>query len=195
MTRPSSTPTSRARARPAKSSTRRPGSAAEEAVRTQLLLDALAEQQSVGVSQEEFTDRIMYNAERFGVSPDEYFKRLQEGNQLGAVIADVRRGKALANAVQLAKVTDASGNTLDVAALFGVEVVEDDDEEDGVIEGGVIEGSADADSCDGRRRHRRRGRSAGERGGARDCRGEVGHTRRADAMPVTASVVTPSANS
>ncbi len=112
--------------------------AAEEAVRTQLLLDALAEQQAVGVSQEEFTDRIMYNAERFGVSPDEYFKRLQEGNQLGAVIADVRRGKALANAVQLAKVTDASGNTLDVAALFGIEVVDDEDAEDeaaGVIEG------------------------------------------------------------
>jgi len=116
--------------------------AAEEAVRTQLLLDALAEQQSVGVTQEEFTDRIMYNAERLGVSPDEYFKRVQEGNQLGAVIADVRRGKALANAVQSAKVTDASGNTLDIAALFGVEVVEDedeDDEQDGVVEGGVIE--------------------------------------------------------
>jgi trigger factor len=112
--------------------------AAEEAVRTQLLLDALADQQGVGVSQEEFTDRIMYNAERFGVSPDEYFKRLQEGNQLGAVIADVRRGKALANAVQVAKVTDSSGNVLDIAELFGVEVVDEDDEQDeadGVVEG------------------------------------------------------------
>lgn len=108
--------------------------ASEEAVRTQLLLDALAEQQGVGVSQEEFTERILYNAQRFGVAPDEYFKRLQEGNQLGAVIADVRRGKALATAVQVAKVTDASGNTLNVAELFGVELVEDDDE-DGVVEG------------------------------------------------------------
>jgi trigger factor len=112
--------------------------ASEEAVRTQLLLDALAEQQGVGVSQEEFTERIIYNAQRFGVSPDEYFKRLQEGNQLGAVIADVRRGKALANAVQQVTVTDASGNVLDIAALFGVEVVDDEDEldaADGIIEG------------------------------------------------------------
>ncbi|MDX6301816.1 MAG: trigger factor, partial [Nocardioidaceae bacterium] len=92
-------------------------SASEEAVRTQLLLDALAEQQGLGVTQEEFTERILYNAQRFGVSPDEYFKRLQEGNQLGAVVADVRRGKALANAVQQATVTDASGNVLDIAAL------------------------------------------------------------------------------
>ena len=104
--------------------------ASEEAVRTQLLLDALAEQQGVGVSQEEFTERIIYNAQRFGVSPDDYFKRLQEGNQLGAVIADVRRGKALANAVQQVTVTDASGNVLDVAALFGVEVVDDEEDED-----------------------------------------------------------------
>ena len=101
--------------------------ASEEAVRTQLLLDALAEQQGVGVSQEEFTERIIYNAQRFGVSPDEYFKRLQEGNQLGAIIADVRRGKALANAVQQVTVTDASGNVLDVAALFGVEEIDDDE--------------------------------------------------------------------
>ena len=27
---------------------------------------------------------IIYNAQRFGVSPDEYFQRMQEGNQLGA---------------------------------------------------------------------------------------------------------------
>jgi trigger factor len=119
--------------------------ASEEAVRTQLLLDALAEQQGVGVSQEEFTERIIYNAQRFGVGPDEYFKRLQEGNQLGAVIADVRRGKALANAVQQVTVTDASGNVLDVAALFGVEVVDDEDDENDAedIAAGVIEGSGE----------------------------------------------------
>jgi len=120
--------------------------AAEQAVRTQLLLDALAESQGVGVSQEEFTERILYNAERFGVAPDEYFKRLQDDNQLGAVIADVRRGKALATAVQLVKVTDASGNTLDIAALFGVEVVEEDEDEDGVVEGSSTDVTAVLDT-------------------------------------------------
>ncbi len=117
--------------------------AAEEAVRTQLLLDALAEAQGVGVSQEEFTERIIYNAQRFGVSPDEYFKRLQEGNQLGAVISDVRRGKALANAVQQAKVTDASGNVLDIAALFGVEVIPDDEEDAADVANGVVDGASE----------------------------------------------------
>ncbi len=102
---------------------------ADKAVRTQLLLDAMAEKDEVGVSQEEFTERILYSAQRFGMSPDEYFKRLQEQNQLGSVFADVRRGKALANAVQRATVSDASGNVLDVAALFGFEPIEEDSED------------------------------------------------------------------
>jgi len=127
--------------------------ASATAVRTQLLLDAMAEVTGVGVSQEEFTERVIFNAQRFGVSPDEYFKRLQEANQLGAVFADVRRGKALAHAVQLAKVTDESGNVLDVAALFGFEAVDEDledgadedlydeesDEDDSVVEGTVTD--------------------------------------------------------
>ena len=172
--------------------------AAEEAVRTQLLLDALAEQQTVGVSQEEFTDRIMYNAERFGVSPDEYFKRLQEGNQLGAVIADVRRGKALANAVQLAKVTDASGNTLDVAALFGVEVVEDDDEDEdegGVIEGGIVEDESNTavDTVEDSRPTRQDAKRPRRR--PRPPTAQVGDTRRSRCGVLATSVVTPSANS
>ena len=102
--------------------------AAEEAVRAQLLLDTMADDAEVGVDQEEFTERIIYAAQRSGVAPDEYFQRLQEANQIGAVIADVRRGKALAAAVQRATVTDASGNVLDVAALFGLETEEEDDE-------------------------------------------------------------------
>jgi trigger factor len=53
------------------------------------------------------------------VSPDEYVRRAQESGQLGAIFADVRRGKALATVVQQAMVTDASGNTVDVEELFG----------------------------------------------------------------------------
>ena len=101
--------------------------AAQEAVRSQLVLDALADQLQVGVDQQEFTERIIYQSQRFGVAPDEYFQRLQENNQVGVILADVRRGKALATAVERATVTDAEGNTLDVAELFGIEAVPDDE--------------------------------------------------------------------
>jgi trigger factor len=100
---------------------------AVKSVKVQLLLDALAEANQVGVSQEEFTERVMYNSQRLGIAPDEYFSRLQEGNQLGAIFAEVRRGKALAAAVDAATVTNTSGEVLDVGALFGIETVEEEE--------------------------------------------------------------------
>lgn len=105
---------------------------AEKSVKTQLILDSIAEDAKIEVSDNELTERIIYQAQRFGVSPDEYVKRAQESGQLGAIFADVRRGKALATVVRQAAVTDASGNTVDLDELFGrpeaptAEAVEDD---------------------------------------------------------------------
>lgn len=53
------------------------------------------------------------------MSPDEYVQRAQQSGQLGAIFADVRRGKALASVVRQATVTDASGNKVDLEELFG----------------------------------------------------------------------------
>ncbi|MBB3052621.1 trigger factor [Prauserella isguenensis] len=97
---------------------------AEKSVRTQLLLDTLADEKDVQVGDQELTERIIYQAQRFGVSPDEYIQRAQQSGQLGAIFADVRRGKALAVVVRGATVTDESGEALDLAELFG----EDEDE-------------------------------------------------------------------
>jgi trigger factor len=92
---------------------------AEKAVRTQLLLDTIADAESVQVDNNELTERIVYQAQRFGISPEEYVQRAEQSGQLGAIYADVRRGKALATVVRKATVTDASGNPVDLADLFG----------------------------------------------------------------------------
>ncbi|SDD52215.1 trigger factor [Actinokineospora iranica] len=92
---------------------------AEKSVKTQLILDSIAEAEQVSVNDSELTERIIYQAQRFGVSPDEYVQRAQQSGQLGAIFADVRRGKALASVVRQAEVTDASGNKVDLAELFG----------------------------------------------------------------------------
>lgn len=92
---------------------------AEKAVKTQLVLDQIADVENLTVDDNELTERIIYQAQRFGVSPDEYVQRAQQSGQLGAIFADVRRGKALASVVRLATVTDASGNTVDLEELFG----------------------------------------------------------------------------
>jgi trigger factor len=92
---------------------------AEKAVKTQLVLDSIADAENVNVDDNELTERIIYQAQRFGISPDEYVQRAQQSGQLGAIFADVRRGKALASVVRLASVTDSSGNTIDLEELFG----------------------------------------------------------------------------
>jgi trigger factor len=101
---------------------------ADEAVRTQLLLDALAEKSGAGVTQQEFTERVMFNAQRFGMSPDQYFQQLQQANQLGGIFTEVRRGKGLMSAVQQAQITSLSGEKLDFETLFGIETVDESGE-------------------------------------------------------------------
>ncbi|QRP48291.1 trigger factor [Amycolatopsis sp. FDAARGOS 1241] len=93
----------------------------EKAVRTQLLLDTIADKEKTSVNDGELTERIIYQAQRFGVSPDEYVQRAQQSGQLTAIYADVRRGKALATVVRGTTVTDASGAAVDLTELFGAD--------------------------------------------------------------------------
>ncbi len=98
--------------------------AAQEAVKAQLLLDAIADAEEVSVSDAEFSERIVYQAYRHGVSPNEYAQQAYETGELGGMRADVRRGKALDTVVRQATITDASGNPVDLDALADAAVSE-----------------------------------------------------------------------
>ncbi|WP_026343252.1 trigger factor [Nocardia sp. BMG111209] len=100
--------------------------AAEKSVKTQLLLDAIAEAEQTQVGQQELTERILFQAQRYGLSPEQFLQQVQQAGQLGAIFADVRRGKALAGVVGQATVTDSEGNTVDTEEMFGT--LEADDE-------------------------------------------------------------------
>ena len=92
---------------------------AERSVKTQLVLDAVADAEEVSVTEMELTQQIVAQAQRFGISPEEFLQRTQQAGQLGAVYADVRRGKALAEVVRQATVTDASGAQVDLSEFLG----------------------------------------------------------------------------
>nr|WP_174817027.1 trigger factor [Nocardia brasiliensis] len=92
---------------------------AEKSVKTQLLLDAIAEADNTQVGQEELTERILFQSQRYGLAPEQFIQQVQQAGQLGAIFADVRRGKALAGVVGKVKVTDSAGNTVDTAEMFG----------------------------------------------------------------------------
>jgi trigger factor len=92
---------------------------AQETVKARLLLDAIADAEQLSVTDDELTEQIVYQAQRHGVSPNEYVQRAQEAGELGAMYADIRRGKALVTVVRQATVTDATGNPVDIEALVG----------------------------------------------------------------------------
>ena len=92
---------------------------AEEAVRTQLFLDELAEQEQPEVSQQELTDHILFTAQSYGMDPNQFIQQVQQSGQLANLFADVRRGKALAVSILKATVKDTDGNDVDVAEFFG----------------------------------------------------------------------------
>ena len=110
---------------------------AERSVKTQLVLDAVADAEEVGVSDMELTQQIVAQAQRYGVPPEQFLQQAQQSGQLGAVYADVRRGKALATVVRDVKVTDESGAEVDLSEFLG----SDDDDTAEVTE--AIEGSVD----------------------------------------------------
>ncbi|GAB18104.1 trigger factor [Gordonia effusa NBRC 100432] len=92
---------------------------AEKSVRTQLLLDAVAEKGETEVSQDELTQQIIFQAQRYNMAPQEFIGQLQQAGQIGAVYADARRGKALAEIVRDVTVTDSNGTAVDTKEFFG----------------------------------------------------------------------------
>ena len=94
-------------------------SAAEKDVKTQLLVDTLADELEVQVGQDDLTERLLATSRQYGIEPQQLFGYLQENNQLPAMFADVRRSLAIAAVVEAATVTDSGGNTIDTSEFFG----------------------------------------------------------------------------
>ena len=100
---------------------------AEESVRTQIFLDAVAEKEEPEVSQQELSDHILFTAQSYGMDPNQFIQQLQSNGQIANLFSDVRRGKALAAAICRTTVKDEEGNDVDVEKYFG-EADEDENE-------------------------------------------------------------------
>lgn len=92
---------------------------AEKAVKTQLLMDALADQLEVQVGQGDLTERLVLMSRQYGLEPQQLLQILQQNNQLPAMFADVRRGLTIAAVVHGATVKDTDGNDIDTTEFFG----------------------------------------------------------------------------
>ncbi|MDT4927345.1 MAG: trigger factor [Pseudonocardiales bacterium] len=92
---------------------------AEKAVKTQLLMDAIADKLDVQVGQADLTERLVLMSRQYGLEPQQLLQYLQEQNQLPAMFADVRRGLTVAAVVHAASVTDTDGSVIDTTEYFG----------------------------------------------------------------------------
>ncbi|WP_404472480.1 trigger factor [Microbacterium aerolatum] len=99
--------------------------ASEKQFRTQVLLDTIAEQSDVQVSQEELSQYLIQSAAQYGMAPQEFVEALQSSNQLPALVGEVARNKALAIALGKVNVVDSNGKSVDLSSLVAVD---DEDE-------------------------------------------------------------------
>jgi len=93
--------------------------AAEKAVKTQLLMDAISDDLDIQVGENDLSERLVLMSRQYGVEPQQLVQLLQQNNQLPAIFADVRRGLAVAAVVEAATVTDTDGNVIDTTEFFG----------------------------------------------------------------------------
>jgi len=118
---------------------------AERAVKTQLVMDAIADQLNVQVGQNDLTERLVLMSRQYGLEPQQLLQYLQENNQLPVMFADVRRGLAVAAVVHGATVTDTDGNVIDTTEFFGPPASTDPAEVAAQIAAQVETAASDAD--------------------------------------------------
>jgi trigger factor len=111
-------------------------------------MDALADELEIRVSQEALTERLVLTSRQYGVEPQQLMAYMQQNNQLPTMVADVRRGQAIAAAVEAATVTDTDGNVIDTSEVFGRHSPEADDAEALAEAEEVDKSSSEADDAE-----------------------------------------------
>ncbi|VXC14545.1 Trigger factor [Microbacterium sp. 8M] len=96
--------------------------------KTQVLLDAIAEDANVQVSQDELSQYLIQSAAQYGMAPQEFVEALQSANQLPVLVGEVARNKALAVALGKVTVVDSNGKPVDLTGFVAVEDEAGDDQ-------------------------------------------------------------------
>jgi trigger factor len=86
-------------------------------LRTQLLLDAIAEAEKVSVGQQELIEYLVISAQQYGMDANEFAKAMDEAGQVPSMVGEVARRKGLATVLERAVIKDDSGNAVDLEEL------------------------------------------------------------------------------
>ncbi len=119
------------------------------ALRSQFLLDAIAEKEQVSVGQPELIEYLVTQAQQYGMEPNEFAKAVDEGGQIPAMVGEVARRKALASVLERAVVVDTNGIEINLDDLvapgdngdFAVDDTEDTEVPVAAVDAHVAEGT------------------------------------------------------
>ncbi len=103
------------------------GDQAREALANQILLDTLAEQLEVKVSQNELVEYLVSASRQYGMDANTFIKTVDEQGQIPAMVAEVGRSKAVAVALRQVTVVDSSGAPVDLSTYIGTDDEDADD--------------------------------------------------------------------
>ena len=87
----------------------------ERAFKNEVILDAVADKEEIGVNQAELIDYIVSASSQYGMDPNQFAQLLDQSGQVGMMVGEVRRRKALAKVLEQAKVTDSNGAEVDLS--------------------------------------------------------------------------------
>lgn len=92
---------------------------AETAFKNEMILDAIAAKEEIGVEQAELIDYIITMSSQYGMDPNQFAQMLDGSGQAGLMVGEVRRSKALAAVIEKAEVKDSEGNIVDLSKYLG----------------------------------------------------------------------------
>lgn len=87
---------------------------ARKSLRSQFLLDRIADAEELNVAEAELSQWLMMQAPQYGMSPDQFANALVEAGQVPTAVAEVRRGKALAFVLENAEIEDTNGEPVNL---------------------------------------------------------------------------------
>lgn len=100
--------------------------AVEQDLKVQIILDALAEERQMNVSQQELLEFVLQTAQAYGMDPSMLLQSAEQNNRIPAFIQEIARNKSIAAALGEVTVKDTNGDVVDLKDFVG----EDEDAEE-----------------------------------------------------------------
>ncbi|QPK93710.1 trigger factor [Actinomyces sp. zg-332] len=97
----------------------------EQTLREQILLDVLAEEEKIEVSQRELLEYMFQMAQAYGIDPSQILQS-SSSEQMRMMVADITRNKSLVSVLRKTTVKDTDGNVVDLSE-FTKDAAEDEE--------------------------------------------------------------------